>query len=824
MRARLRALDPRRADALIAVAALAEYLFELFVLVPGDAPYRGVAFAAVVVGAIGLFFRRTAPLAGATAVIGAVIVLELLPHEYALHMGGPYFASFVATLSLGLYASRAELIAGIGLTGAMLVTAQLAQPDYAGDAVFNVFLQILAPVLVGRLLRSRATLNRTLQEQTEALERARADAAGQAVADERTRIAGELHDVVAHALSAMTVQAGAARRLTAGGHAAARDAFAAVESTGRDALTELRRLLGVLRREDAEIALAPQPSLRHLGSLAERTSAAGLPVSLTVEGDLPELPAGLDLTGYRVVQEALAGALEPGTAGRAEVRLRMTADALELAVLDDGHGAEPRPLVAIRERVALHGGRLVAGPRRAGGHAVRARLPYDGEPMPEAEAVPERSAACPQTAARAAFAGRRGGSPLALAAAARAWARATLRALRRLEPLVVDRTIAAVVGAAAVAEVIVSPERQGPPLLNALVALGYALPVAWRRRAPLRAVAVVLAFALAMGLFLTSVEFLFAPFGTILALTYATAARLERRPALAGLGIAAAGALCVIATMDDQSAGDFIFPSLIVLGAWVCGRAVRSRSQLTARLHETAARLAEEHDAEAQRAASEERRRIAREMHDLVAHSMSVMVVQAGGARRIIGRDRGRALDAAVKIERTGREALTEMRHLLGVLHPHVEHAALAPQPTLAEVGALVERARAAGLPAVLHQRGERHALPAGLDLAAYRIVQEGLTNAIKHAAGAPTEVTVEWSEQAIALEVRDRGAGAMNGEGCRQGIARPGHGRDAGHGLVGMRERVRLYGGELRTGPHPDGGWHVRATLPCVQPDLVLT
>src|SRR4051794_3573024 len=309
MRARLRALDPRRADALIAVAALAEYLFELFVLVPDDAPYFGIAFAAIVVSAGGLALRRTAPLAGAAAVMAAVIVLELLGHDYVQHMGGPYFASFVAMLSLGLYARRPALIAGVLLAGAMLATAQLAQPDYAGDVVFNVCLQIVAPVLVGRLLRSRTTLNRTLQEKTEELERARADAADRAVADERTRIAGELHDVVAHALSAMTVQAGAARRLTAAGHASARDAFAAVEGTGRDALTELRRLLGVLRREDAEIALAPQPSLRHLGSLAERMSASGLPVSLTVEGEEPELPAGIDLTGYRVVQEALAGAL-----------------------------------------------------------------------------------------------------------------------------------------------------------------------------------------------------------------------------------------------------------------------------------------------------------------------------------------------------------------------------------------------------------------------------------------------------------------------------------------------------------------------------------
>ena len=156
----------------------------------------------------------------------------------------------------------------------------------------------------------------------------------------------------------------------------------------------------------------------------------------------------------------------------------------------------------------------------------------------------------------------------------------------------------------------------------------------------------------------------------------------------------------------------------------------------------------------------DERRRIAREMHDLVAHSMSVMVVQAGGARRILDRDPARALEAATMIERTGREALTEMRHLLGVLNLPEARAALAPQPTLAELDELIARSRAAGLPTVLDLRGERRPLPAGLDLAAYRIVQEALTNALKHAGHAPTTVTVEFGEHELALEIRDQGVG----------------------------------------------------------------
>jgi signal transduction histidine kinase len=227
---------------------------------------------------------------------------------------------------------------------------------------------------------------------------------------------------------------------------------------------------------------------------------------------------------------------------------------------------------------------------------------------------------------------------------------------------------------------------------------------------------------------------------------------------------------------------------------------IRSRTRLAAELHEATARLAEAGEDEQRLAAVDERRRIAREMHDVVAHSISVMVVQAGGARRILTRDAGRAVEAATRIERTGREALGEMRHLLGMLSDGGERGALAPQPTLAEIGELVARARASGLPAVLDVRGERRTLPAGLDLAAYRIVQEGLTNAMKHAPGAATTVTVAWAPHDLALEIRNAAADDP--------------GPNGGHGLLGMAERVRLYGGELQAGPD-NGGWRVRAHLP---------
>jgi signal transduction histidine kinase len=180
------------------------------------------------------------------------------------------------------------------------------------------------------------------------------------------------------------------------------------------------------------------------------------------------------------------------------------------------------------------------------------------------------------------------------------------------------------------------------------------------------------------------------------------------------------------------------------------------------------------------------------------------MVVQAGGARRILDRDPSRAVAAAEQIERTGRQALAEMRRLLGVLHAGEDPTLLAPQPTMADVAELVERAREAGLPVALHVEGVPRPLPAGLDLTAFRVVQEGLTNALKYAQAAPTDVTVRWGERALELEIADRGPG-------------PAGPRDAagGHGLLGMSERVRLFGGSIESGRRRGGGFRVRVRLP---------
>jgi signal transduction histidine kinase len=238
-----------------------------------------------------------------------------------------------------------------------------------------------------------------------------------------------------------------------------------------------------------------------------------------------------------------------------------------------------------------------------------------------------------------------------------------------------------------------------------------------------------------------------------------------------------------------------------VLLCWIGGRTVQTRARAAAELHETAALAAERREREAQEAVGEERRRIAREMHDVVAHSISVMVVQAGGARRILAGDPERAEQAAARIRTAGTDALAEMHILLGVLESAPDGAA---PPTLDGLEQLVARTRAAGLPVSLEVSGEHRSLTPGAELAVYRVVQEALTNAMKHAGSATTLVRLTWGEDALAISVADGGDGGPSPQ-----LA------GAGHGLTGMRERLRVYGGEVRAGPRPQAGFEVAARLP---------
>jgi signal transduction histidine kinase len=379
MLARLRAMDPYRADLLLAAVFLVEALAELAFLVPDGAPDKWLAALAIAGNAVCLAIRRRSPVIAALAVMPLFVLTNSLGEQYLDHLITPFFVMVLVIYGVGRHLDGWPVIALsiYGSIGMVTSTALDGFDDEAGNYLLSVIALIGGPILLGRVLRNREQLNRALHEKAERLRGQRADRAAAAAVEERSRIAGELHDVVAHALSAMVVQAAGARRLAERDPARASDAFLAVETSGREALTEIRRLLGVLRREDEELALAPQPSLRHVGSLVRKTEAAGLPVELEVDGEERDLPIGIDLTAYRVVQEALGGALEHGHAGHARVKLHYAADHVELEVFDDG-ATPARPLLGIRERVVLSGGQLRAGVRRDGGHVVRARLPLGG--------------------------------------------------------------------------------------------------------------------------------------------------------------------------------------------------------------------------------------------------------------------------------------------------------------------------------------------------------------------------------------------------------------------------------------------------------------
>jgi signal transduction histidine kinase len=278
---------------------------------------------------------------------------------------------------------------------------------------------------------------------------------------------------------------------------------------------------------------------------------------------------------------------------------------------------------------------------------------------------------------------------------------------------------------------------------------------------------------------------------------YSTGAHARGRSLLAATSlVATAIALGMIADGDSLNVGGLLFFSFFLGGPFLAGVVMRMR-------RERERLLAGERDEKARAAVGEERTRIARELHDVVAHAIGVIVLQARGARHSLQSEPEDARAAIDTIESTAAAALVEMRRLLGVLRANDEEVALRPQPSLSQVETLASKVREAGLPVEVSIAGLPRELPAGVDLSAYRIVQEALTNALKHAGPARARVLIRYGEGHIEVEVTDDGAGATNGDG---------RGR---HGLLGMQERVALYGGELETGPRDGGGFAVRARLP---------
>ncbi len=346
----------------------------------------------------------------------------------------------------------------------------------------------------------------------------------------------------------------------------------------------------------------------------------------------------------------------------------------------------------------------------------------------------------------------------------------------------------------------------GPRLANTVIFVLAGLALVLRRRVPVATLFVVVAAVLIQReIFAPDSDQ--APFESFLALLVAFYSEgAHAAPRRAAIGGTIAGAAIVGADLPHLIAGNprlDTIPSWIFMGTvWLAGWAFRRRRTQAVRLEDRAARLEREREERARVAVAEERARISRELHDVVAHSVSVIVVQAQAAQRLIEGEKHDAQRALGSIETSGRQALVELRRMLGILRHAGEEPALTPQPGLRQLNALVEQFRESGLPAELSIEGEAKSLPPGVDLSAYRIVQEALTNTLKHAGPARARVAVRYRDDKIELEVIDDGTGTGEGGG-------------AGHGLIGMRERAALYGGTLESGKREAGGYFVRARLP---------
>jgi signal transduction histidine kinase len=332
-----------------------------------------------------------------------------------------------------------------------------------------------------------------------------------------------------------------------------------------------------------------------------------------------------------------------------------------------------------------------------------------------------------------------------------------------------------------------------------------AIPLLWRTRHPLAVFAVVVTAALLGPRLAPDGGLTYAVFAAILLSAYTLGARVHRW--LAGLAELAAAAVTIAVLTGGQPPPLPVgmLPAVVLGLTWLAGFNVRHRQRRADHFQDQARELAHRHQ-QATRAVADERAGIARELHDIVAHSVSVMVIQAGAARHKLPTSPQKATDALLAVESAGRDALAELRHLLGLLQASSQADTLQPQPGLDQVDILVQPVRAAGVPVTVTVRGCPRPVPAGIGLAAYRIIQEALTNVLKHAPQASAEVTIGYRERELAVQI-------LNTPGTGQ--ARQPEPASGGRGLIGMRERVGLYGGQLRTGNQPGGGYAVAASLP---------
>jgi signal transduction histidine kinase len=599
-----------------------------------------IVFFTVVVCTTTVAWRRRCPKSAALVALTAVAAYQRLTHdpqgvfESAAVVLDLYTA---ARFELGL-ARRRPLAALLAYALVVTVAIDAGSSDFSvGGVLLNWMPLAVLPVVAAHLIESHRDLNNRLTQTADELRLEQAARAERAAAIERNRLARELHDVVAHSVSVMVIQAGAARLLVADNPSGTVEALHLVVSSGRDALADLRRVMGVLRRNDPHDG-SMRPGLAHLDRIFEPVRASGVDVEVHSEGTPTVPPPEVDLTAYRVVQEALTNVAKHAGPVTATVRIAYSNGVVELEIRNAGSSAVPtrakisgsgQGLVGMRERVALCGGQLHAGPSPDGGFRVNARLPTRPEHRLESQA----EVAIPPV---------KSGSWLGR------WCDVIL-------------TLASVI--ALEAAVVGYGQRL---LLNGVLVGLMSSACLWRRRAPLAFVAVTGALSLGThGL---------APFnratvvGTFLVLipTYTVGAWARQRRSVFGILLWVLG-LSTAAIVHDQFAAGIFGALLMAILAWSAGRLVRNERDLAARLRRSTEALADEREQSTRFAVAEERERLARELQRQVAQLVVAMIVQAeavaGGSF-----DDPELVQGIHDIEVAGREALSQMRHILGVL------------------------------------------------------------------------------------------------------------------------------------------------------------
>jgi signal transduction histidine kinase len=707
------AILARRGDLLLACALTLAGLVEVLL---GPADGRLLRALAVPVATLPLARRRDLPLLALVAVASTLLVQAAAADFFDASQATPLVVMVIALYSAGRHARGLPALAAAAVAAAALAATRIVfdpEVDDAGAAALTV-IAVALPLLIGAWVRGQSALHREFAANAARRERERERDAQDAAEEERMRIAADLQAAVADRLEETVGRsAELRRRLEAGEIARAHELLTTIAGAAREALADVRRVLGILRRDETAPLAPPSPPAD--AEPTPTTDAA------------PARAAATPTPGADSARPAATPT--PHAASASAATTPMTHPASEPAAAPASHAASAPP--------------------------VDSTAPVAAAPTVAAE-------------------------------------RARARRLRLL-----DRLLVAALLAGAELELLIAASEDR--VFAALSAVAIVIPLLWRRRHPIPVALAALAAVAVQSTVVRPDSFPAADAIVLMCATYAVGAYQTRRPALIGLGLFAVGNASHAAVFFPDAVPIALFASAIV--PWTVGRIVRAQRQLMSEAREHATQVERARARDARAAVTAERMRVARELHDAVAHNISVIAIQAAGAQGVLERDRARAAECAALIEQVGRDAIVELRRLTGGAG-----GADGPQPTLARVDALAQRAREGGLPVDLRVEGDPARIAAGVDLAAFRIVQEALANTSKHAGAAHAWVVVRYEQRAVEVEIGDDG---------RKGSASQPSGRGGGHGLIGMRERVALYGGTLDAGRRPGGGFAVRARLP---------